>query len=207
MPRPLRKGVRLVANDSQDPSSLVYTGANHTGQSKAHVLELLVGWLVAEPGIYLFGGLLRHLISPNVHPGFGDVDLIALDAAPLEQLRDRFGYVFREVSRPGQFPRYFFAKSPVVTKHIQLVLMNSRDEAIQFAVDGPQYDIDRVAFSEGCFYFDNAIGEKPIRAAINAKRATLVRVPRNTSHFACNRHQIEQRHRLKLLQKGFAIID
>jgi hypothetical protein len=85
--------------------------------------------------------------------------------------------------------------------------MRSHAEAMQFAVDGPQYDIDRIAFSEGSYYFDSVIGEASIRHAIDNKRASLVTGPRELSHFAKHRPQIEQRHRLKLIQKGFAIID
>ena len=162
---------------------------------------------MAVPSTYIFGGLLRHIINPTVHTEFGDIDLIALDTTTMNRLSDTFGYAFREVSRPGQFPRYFLAKSPLVPKPIQLILVRSHAEAMQFAIDGPQYDIDRVAFSEGRFYFDPVIGEVPIRHAISTKRASLVKGYRNLTHFAKYRPQVEQRHRLKLIQKGFEIIE
>lgn len=168
---------------------------------------MLMRWLMAAPRTYIFGGLLRHIINPVAHAEFGDIDLIVLDTATMDRLSDRFGYAFREVSRPGQFPRYFLAKSPLVLKPIQLILMRSHAEAMQFAVNGPQYDIDRIALSEGTYYFDPIIGEASIRYAINNKRAGLVKGPRDLRHFAKHRPQIEQRHRLKLIQKGFAIID
>jgi hypothetical protein len=179
----------------------------YAGHPEVHDIADLVGWLMATPGTYIFGGLVRHIINPAVHAEFGDIDLIALTTATMTALGTMFGYLFREVSRPGQFPRYFLAKSPFLPKPIQLILMRSHAEAMQFAVDGPQYDIDRVAYSDGRFYFDQTIGEAAIRHAINVKRASQVKGPRDLRHFAKHRPQIEQRHRLKLIRKGFAIID
>lgn len=170
-------------------------------------IDKLVRWLLVTPRAYIFGGLLRTLINPTVHADFGDIDLIGLDAALMDRISVTFGYVFREVSRQGQFPRYFLAKSVLVSKPIQLVLMRTHAEAVQFAVDGPQYDIDRVMFGEGRYWFDETIGKAAIRHAINTKCASLVTGHRDLSHFAIHRPQIEQRHRLKLIQKRFVIID
>lgn len=87
--------------------------------------------------------------------------------------------------------------------------MRCHRHAMQFVIEGAQYDIDRAAYSNGRFHFDPAIGEEAIRTAITAKRATRTQGQRNMTHFAPHRQQIEQRHRLKLklMQKGFAIID
>lgn len=170
-------------------------------------LGKMVSWLLAAPRTYIFGGLLRTLINPVVHADFGDIDLIGLDTALMDRINDTFGYVFKEVSRRGQFPRYFLAKSALVSKPIQLVLMRSHAEAVQFAVDGPQYDIDRVMYGEGRYWCDETIGEAAIRHAINTKRASLFTGQRDLCHFAIHRPQIEERHRLKLIQKRFVIID
>lgn len=196
-----------MAINSPNPAIRSCPTIEYTGHRKPHELIVLVSWLMAAPRMYIFGGLLRHIINPIVHAEFGDIDLIALDTTTMNRLSDTFGYEFREVSRPGQFPRYFLAKSPLVPKSIQLILMRSHTEAMQFAIGGPQYDIDRIAFSEGLFHFDPIIGEVIIWHAINTKRASLVKGPRDLTHFAKNRPQIEQRHRLKLIQKGFAIIE
>jgi len=167
----------------------------------------LVRWLMVSPRTYIFGGLLKHIVNPAVHPEFGDIDLIALDIETMDRLRDVFGYAFREVSKPGSSPRYYLAKSPKVSRPIQLILMRSHAEAMQFTIEGPQFQLDRAAFSEGRYYFDPVIGEAAIRHDINTKQARLVTAPRNLTHFAKHRQQIELRHRLKLLQKGFTIID
>lgn len=193
--------------NSPNPASRSYATIKYTGHRKAHDLAVLVRWLMAAPNTYIFGGLLRHIINPIVHAEFGDIDLIVLDTAIMDRLGDSFRYAFREVSRPGQFPRYFLAKSPFIPKPIQLILMRSHAEAMQFAIGGPQYDIDRIALSQGSYYFDFVIGEAAIRHAINNKRASHIKGLRDMSHFAKHRPQIEQRHRLKLIQKGFTIID
>lgn len=181
---------------------MIVSSQDHT----AWETDRLVRWLMASPRTYIFGGLIKHIVNPTIHPAFGDIDLIALDIEVMNRLRDVFGYVFREVSKPGSSPRYYLAKSPYVGKLIQLVLMRSHAEAMQFVIEGPQYDIDRVAFGEGRYYFDPLIGEAAIRHGIRTKHARLVAGPRNLTHFAKHRPQIELRHHLKLLQKGFTII-
>jgi len=167
----------------------------------------LVRYLMHSPNLYVFGGLLKHIVCPTVHPGYTDIDLIAIDSRELGRIRDAFGYAFRELPKIGNGPRYFIGKSPRADKVIQLVLMRSHLHALQFAVEGPQYDIDRTALSNGRVYFDAAIGEAAIREAIQTKRASRVTTPRNMTHFAPHRPLIEQRHKLKLLRKGFTIVD
>lgn len=167
----------------------------------------LVRYLMHARHLYIFGGLLKHIICPSVHPSFTDIDLIAIDRQALDDLRDTFEYTFKALPRIGNGPHYFIGKSRRTDKVIQLVLMRSHLHAMQFAVEGPQYDIDRVAYSNGRFYFDLGIGEPIIRDAIRTKRANRVCARHNLSHFAPHRPMIEQRHKLKLLRKGFTIID
>lgn len=167
----------------------------------------LVRHLMHSPNLYIFGGLLKHIVCPTIHPHYTDIDLIAIDSEELGRIQDAFGYVFRALPKIGNGPRYFIGKSPRADKVIQLVLMRSHRHALQFAVEGPQYDIDRAAFSNDRFYCDAAIGETAIRDAIQAKRASRVTTPRNMTHFAPHRPLIEQRHKLKLLRKGFTIFD
>lgn len=167
----------------------------------------LVRYLMRAPNVYIFGGLLKHIACPTVHPDFTDIDLIATDSRELVRIQDTFDYVFRELPRIGNRPRYFIGKSQRTDKVVQLVLMRSHVQAMQFAVEGPQYDIDRAAFGNRRFYFDEAIGEVAIRHAIRTKRASRITAPRNLTHYAPHRPQIEQRHKLKLMRKGFTVID
>lgn len=159
------------------------------------------------PRTYIFGGLVRHIINAIGHPTWSDIDLITIDIDLLDRLRAEFGYVFREVSRPGSSPRYFLAKSARFTRTIQLILMQSHAQVMLF-INNAQYDIDRVAYGNQRFYFDPSIGgEDVIRQAINIKRATFIHGPRDMRLFSPNRQHIELRHRWKLIQKGFTIID
>lgn len=176
-----------------------YTTAWETGR--------LVRYLMRTPNVYIFGGLLKHIVCPAVHPHFTDIDLIATNSRELGRIQEAFGYVFRELPRIGIGPRYFIGKSRRTDKVIQLVLLPSHLQAMQFALEGPQYDIDRAAFSNGRFYFDAVIGEEAIRHAIRTKRASRVTACRNLMHYAQHRQQIEQRHKLKLMRKGFTVID
>lgn len=167
----------------------------------------LVRYLMRLPNVYIFGGLLKHIICPTVHSDYTDIDLIAIDREALDRIRDDFDFVFRELPRIGNGPRYFIGKSQRTDIVIQLVLMRSHRHAIQFAIEGPQYDIDRAAFSNGQFYFDADIGADAIRNAVRTRKASRVSAPHSMTHFAPHRPQIEQRHKLKLMRKGFTIID
>jgi hypothetical protein len=168
--------------------------------------NVLLAWLTSSPDIYIFGGLVKHIINPASHPTFSDVDAIAISPAVATQLRLRFGYRFIEVSKPGHNPRYLLGKSSSHHEVIQLLEMRSEAEA-QIFIYNAQYDIDRVTVSNHQLEFDPAIDRATILRGINEKTARRVSGPRNMRLFAANRQQIEQRHKLKLLRKGFTVYD
>ena len=167
--------------------------------------ERLASYLMNEPSAYLFGGFVKHLINPRVHPEFSDIDLIAMDAEVMRILEDQFAYTFKDVSQSAiSYPRYFLGKSTRAGKTTQLILMNSTADATRF-IAGAQYDADRVSFSAGHFHFDSTVGEQTIRQAINTKQVNLIDGDRDLSLFSINRPAVEQRHKIKLLRKGFII--
>jgi hypothetical protein len=167
--------------------------------------ERLAHFIMKEPRLHVFGGFAKHLIAPCVHPEFSDIDLIAMDADVMRILEDQFAYTFKDVTQSAtSYPRYFLGKSKRAGKTIQLILMNSYADAMKF-IAGAQYDADRVSFSAGQFLFDSTVGEQAIRDAINNKQATLIPGDRDLSPFGINRPVIEQRHKIKLLRKGFTI--
>jgi len=163
--------------------------------------------LMQDPHIHIFGGAVKHMLSATVHSEFTDIDLVATDTAALRPLQERFGYQFREV--PGgatSYPRYYFGKSNRAGKSIHLILLGSSEDARRFILSA-QYNIDRVGYSSGRFYFDDQIGETSIRQALQRKYATAVDGPRDLTLFSANRPSIEARHRIKLVRRGFAIHD
>jgi len=167
--------------------------------------ERLAHYVMNEPRLHIFGGFAKHLLSPRIHPEFSDIDLIALDADVLRILEFQFAYTFRDVSQSAtSYPRYFLGKSTRAGKSIQLIVMNSADDVMKF-IAGAQYDADRVSFSAGQFRFDSTVGEQAIRHAINTKQANLIGGDRDLSLFSINRPFVEQRHKIKLLRKGFTI--
>lgn len=167
--------------------------------------ERLASCLLNEPRAHLFGGFVKHLINPRMHPEFSDIDLIALDADVMRILEDQFAYRFKDVSQSAaSYPRYFLGKSTRAGKTIQMILMNARADVTKF-IAGAQYDADRVSFSAGQFHFDSTVGEQAIRQAINTKQANLIDGDRDLSRFSINRPAVEQRHKIKLLRKGFII--
>ena len=165
----------------------------------------LAHYIMNEPHLHLFGGFVKHLLSPRVHPEFSDIDLIALNADVMRTLEDQFGYTFKDVSQSAtSYPRYFLGKSTLAGKTIQLIVMNSVVDVMKF-IAGAQYGADRVSFSAGQFQFDSTVGEQAIRQAINTKQANLIEGDRDLSLFSINRPLVEQRHKIKLLRKGFTI--
>jgi hypothetical protein len=167
--------------------------------------ERLASYLMNEPRAHLFGGFIKHLINPRVHAEFSDIDLIALDAEVMGILEDQFAYTLKDVSQSAtSYPRYYLGKSTQAGKTIQLILMNSTADVTKF-IAGAQYDADRVSFSAGQFHFDSTVGEQVIRHAINTKQVNLIDGDRDLSLFSINRLAVEQRHKIKLLRKGFII--
>jgi len=165
----------------------------------------LAHYIMNELHLHLFGGFVKHLLSPRVHPEFSDIDLITLDAGVMRTLEDRFAYTFKDVSQSAtSYPRYFLGKSTLAGKTIQLIVMNSVVDVMKF-IAGAQYGADRVSFSAGQFNFDGTVGEQAIRHAINTKQANLIEGNRDLSLFSINRPLMEQRHKIKLLRKGFTI--
>ena len=169
--------------------------------------EAVASYLMGEARIHLFGGFVKHLVNPRIHPEFDDIDVIATDPAVMKELAARFAYSFRDVSAsPTSYPKYFIGTSTRTGKAIQVVLMSSDSDATRF-VKSAQYDADRVSFSAGVFHFDEAVGEEVICHAINSKRVREVEGARDRSLFNNSRPLVEQRHKIKLLRKGFTIIE
>jgi hypothetical protein len=174
-----------------------------TGHEIVQDNAALAGFLLAHPDAYLFGGFVKHLIDPAVHLEYNDIDVIALNADVMDSLAEQFGFAFKEVSPEGAYPRYFMGKSVRAGKSIQLILMHSSADAKRFIFNA-QYGVDRVGFNKG-FFFDPLIGEDAIHEAIHRKVAQAVPGPRSMELFQPDRLQVEQRHKSKLIKKGFLI--
>lgn len=163
----------------------------------------LVRFLLGRPDVFLFGGLVKHIIEPAVHLEYDDIDLIALNTDVIAKLTEQFGYSFKEISTADAYPRYFMGKSLRAGKAIQLILMSSAMDAQSFIFNA-QYDVDRIGFNQG-FVFDKQVGSDAIHDAIRTKTAHFIPGTRNMELFHTDRRQIEQRHRSKLLKKGFSL--
>jgi hypothetical protein len=161
----------------------------------------LAKFLMGHPAAFLFGGFVKHLVDPVVHLEYGDIDVIATDPAIMANLTDRFDYQFKEVSPAGSYPRYFLGKSVRAGKTIQLILMHSEADAKEFIFNA-QYTVDRFGYNRGLF-FDPSIGEAIIREAIHNKTICDASGRRSLMLFQPNRDRVEQRHKFKLLKKGF----
>jgi hypothetical protein len=164
----------------------------------------LTGFLMGSPDAYLFGGFVKHLVDPVVHLEYNDIDVIALNTGVMEVLDLQFGFTFKEVSPEGAYPRYFMGKSMRAGKSIQLILMESDVDAKRFIFNA-QYAVDRVGFNKG-FFFDPMIGEDAIHDAIHNKVAQAVPGTRSMDLFQPDRSLVEQRHKSKLIKKGFLIV-
>lgn len=166
----------------------------------------LLAWLTSVPDIFLFGGVVKHLVNSSAHPTFADIDAIATSPKVAEQLSTNFGYRFIQVSRRDQYPRYKLGKSASHREVIQLLEMTTEADAKAFIYNA-QYDIDRVSVSNQQLHFAPTISESAALRGINEKVARRVPGPRDLRFFSPYRQQIEQRHKLKLLRKGFTVHD
>ena len=173
-----------------------------TGHAIVQDMAALADFLMNHDEVFLFGGFVKHLMNPSVHLEYSDIDVVALDKSVLASLSEQFDFTFKEVSPETGYPRYFLGKSRRAGKNIQLVLMDSEDDAKRFIFNS-QYTVDRIYYRRG-FQFDPAIGEASVRHAIDTKTAHLVTGPRQIDLFHASRDLIEQRHKSKLLMKGYA---
>jgi hypothetical protein len=148
--------------------------------------------------------VVKHLINPTEHPTFTDIDAIATSQKVAQQLSSDFGYRFINVSRRGQYPRYKLGKSSSHREVFQLLEMENETDAKAFIYNA-QYDIDRVAVSNQQLHFAPTINENAALRGIDEKVARRVPGPRDLRFFSPYRRQIEQRHKLKLIRKGFTV--
>jgi organic radical activating enzyme len=193
------------------PKSLCLSGRylatiDSTGSDLVQDNEGLATFLMGNPNVYLFGSMVKHLVNPKVHMEYADIDVIALSSDVLESLQAQFSYTFKATSPSDSYPRYYIGKSTRAGKTIQLLMMHSASDALQF-LRSAQYDVDRIGYSNHRFFFDPKIGEAATRNAIDTKRVKLIKGPRSMDLFHITRPRTEQIHRIKLLDRGFAIAE
>ncbi len=189
---------RLLCLDGRYLSTIDCTGHDIVQDNSA-----LAGFLMNHSEVVLFGGFVKHLLEPRANLEYGDIDAIVIDPAVMDTLSERFAFTFKAVSPEVGYPRYFLGNSVRAGKTIQLVLMKSKSDALKFIFNA-QYDLDRIGYSRE-FLFDPLVGEADIRRAVHDKTARLIQGPRCMDLFHASRSQIEQRHRAKLISKGFAV--
>lgn len=176
-----------------------------TGYELMQDTERLAEYLMNEPNLHLFGGFVKHLINPRQHPDFSDIDMIASCADVISKLENDFAFTLKDISlSPTSYPRYFTGKSTRVGKTIHLILVKFSSDIAKF-INAAQYDADRVSYSAGEYHFDSTIGETATRHAINTKWVSRIGDDRDLGLFTINRPAVEQRHKIKLLRKGFTI--
>lgn len=177
-----------------------------TGHQIVQDNEGLARALMTDPHVHLFGGFVRHLLSPQQHLEYQDIDLIALSPKVKDDLSTGFGFTFNELGTPDGQIKYFTGKPTRAGKTLHLIEMPNEGQARHF-INNAQYDIDRVAFSNGQFLFDPTIGESAIRHAVSQKLAHRPAGTRDLTYFSSLRPAVEQQHRIKLMRKGFTVLD
>lgn len=168
--------------------------------------EALARCLMTDPRIYLFGGFAKHLVDPVQTMEYGDIDMVTTASNVIPELEAQFGYRFVEMSQATNNPRYFIGKSTKAGKSIHLVLIGSEAEARLF-VNNAQYDIDRFYYNAGKFVPAPGLSMDSIRHAIANKKATLTEESRYMGLYAKSRVHVEQKHKAKLLTKGYMVIE
>lgn len=176
---------------------------DYTGHEIVQDHAPLAAYLMSHSSVYLFGGFVKHIIVPSVHLDYSDIDVIAIDADVIEELEATFGYRFTELSNQGDYPQYFQGRSTKAGKPIQLLLMNSNEDARKFIFNA-QYDIDRIGYHQGLL-IDPLMNLHEIKKAIALKQARLLNGTRQLDLFHSQRMRIEQKHKAKLIAKGFTI--
>lgn len=168
--------------------------------------EALAVYLMNHPGVHLFGGFAKHLADPVHSMEYGDIDMVTTNVSVMRDLEERFGYRFQEMSQATSHPRYFVGKSTKAGKSVHLVLLGSAAEALLF-IHNAQYDIDRFAYHLGRFHPAPGLSMDAVRNALRSKQATLTTSSRNMGLYTPSRTLVEQKHKAKLLTKGYTVIE
>jgi len=190
-------------------ASGVMTAAPHLAALAAaeRLPQGLLHWMIGVHGLYIYGGLLKRIIDPTSTAPLGDLDVIALDAKVMEVMTERFGVVFRRVNTPITRTPYFVGKAGHGNvKIVHLALLRSHEQAMRYVMNN-QLDIDRLALSNHHLFYDPKFDPSALCDAIRAKRATRVQGTRDMTLFAKNRPQIERHYEVRLLRKGYTVID
>lgn len=180
-------------------NSMYFTDKPMHGSTLVSDRRNIYGYLAVNPYSYLFGGIVKHYISPFNHMDYKDIDVIITDELVLDTLKRMFNYQLLKVHSNQAYPKYMIGSNGDIDLHI--VLLSSRDDVERFVFNG-QYDIDRIYLHEGDLHSDmdiNSLKE-------NIKKKVAYEVPSvRTGLFHPSREMIEKRHRAKLLRKGYVI--
>lgn len=90
--------------------------------------EPLMRRLMSCQDAYLFGGVVKHLLAPEIHTEIQDIDLIATSDEVMSLLEE-LGYQFRLTSPANSYPRYYIGHSTKAGKPVQIVRLNTGDDA------------------------------------------------------------------------------
>jgi hypothetical protein len=168
--------------------------------------EALAVYLMNHPGLHLFGGFVKHLADPVHSTEYGDIDMVTTNVSVMRDLEEQFGYRFQEMSQVTSHPRYFVGKSTKAGKSVHVVLLGSAAEALLF-IHNAQYDIDRFAYHLGRFHPAPGLSMDAVRDGLRSKQATRAAGLRNMGLYTPSRKLVEQKHKAKLLTKGYTVIE
>lgn len=180
--------------------------AEHNGHDIIQDNAELLRFLLRRPDAFLFGGVAKHLAAPYLYPEYGDIDILVTSQQPQTVLEQEFGYVFKQTSPESAYPRYCLGRSKKAAKPIQLIRVASEEDAKRFIFSG-QYDVDRIGFNKHRFFCDPTLNADSVLQALKAKHATRWHESRDMQLFHESRPQIEQRHKMKLIRRGFHITE
>ena len=158
-------------------------------------------YINASKHTYLFGGMLKHVMYPEIHTDFTDIDICVTDKTVMTELEAGFGYTFVNVSKKNQYPQYFIGRSRLIGKDIQGVLLQNEMEVRRFIFNA-QYDVDRMYLHGGELIYDTTVAAK--KKNLKKRIAVYTRInDRDVSVFHKTRQLIENKHHAKMAKRGW----
>jgi len=160
---------------------------------------------ITSQDILLFGGFLRHRLSPEEFTNYSDIDMCIIGNHHLENLEDKFGYKFLSLSEPEQYPQYYIGRTDKMDSvELHVVQFKDYTDAEEFIFNS-QLDIDRMYMSGGVIITNGTRFEEIAKKLIKKEATKTPMNERKLNLFHHNRVFIEKKYESKLIKKGWII--
>jgi hypothetical protein len=175
--------------------------------------DLLFKQFEEIPDIYYVGGMVKHILYPEVYPTFSDIDIVTCNKVFINILEDKFKMKVDRRCKEHSVPKYYSAVSDKMNaKELHIIELPSKED-VEHYIFNSQYDIDRIYLDNNWeFNCDTRANfkrtlENSILIHLRNKEAELMPDEiTDRSKFGDTRRLVEMKYKAKLFKKGFKFV-